>query len=489
MAADTKARIFSNTGWLAAGAAVNALIGLYITRALARYLGVADYGLYALAFVYLNFTAVIANFGFDAILIREVSRDKDQAEPLVTAAIALKLGFALLAVAGGSLYVAWRGFHPAYAAAVVCLLLTHFVAAFDTYEIVLRSRLWGGNVAAASVLSQALTLGIVLWGRGRGWPLAWLIASHLLVRACRALFLYLSLRTRLPFRWRWDRGRALYLLKESAVIGLTGILWVVYFRVDALMLEWLKGPEEVGRYAAAYKFVELALLGSGLMMASFAPLLAERWPANPQGFHSFLQQTVDYMGAAGALVAGVLIVYGADLIRTIFSPSFAESIPMLRVLALAGMIIYLGNATGHAMVTVGAQGAGFLTTRLTGAVLNVLLNLWWIPRWGGYGAAWATVASEGAILLISPWFVRRRTGRLPRPWTALIGVLCLLLAWQAYRAAGGGILEATWPGRIAGGGVLAAGVLLFLYAHRGQLRELLGQLRRRGASATALPAE
>jgi len=86
LAADrTKARIFSNTALLTAGTLVNALIGLYITRALARYLGVADYGLYTLAFVYLNFTAVIANFGFDAILLREAARDKENTSSIVTA--------------------------------------------------------------------------------------------------------------------------------------------------------------------------------------------------------------------------------------------------------------------------------------------------------------------------------------------------------------------------------------------------------------------
>ena len=84
MTADTKPRIFTNALLLGIGVAVNALIGLYVTRALARYLGVAVYGRYALAFVYLNITAVIANFGFDAILIREISRKNEDANRLVT---------------------------------------------------------------------------------------------------------------------------------------------------------------------------------------------------------------------------------------------------------------------------------------------------------------------------------------------------------------------------------------------------------------------
>ena len=155
MPSDTKSRIFSNTTLLALGVAVNALIGLYITRSLARYLGVAAYGQYALAFVYLNFSAVIMNFGFDSILIREVARDKEGANVSVTAGIALKLVFATAAFLLGSLYILSRGYSPAYAGAVIFLLLTHYVAAFDTFEIIHKAHLRGGNVAAGSILSTA----------------------------------------------------------------------------------------------------------------------------------------------------------------------------------------------------------------------------------------------------------------------------------------------------------------------------------------------
>ncbi|MEE9276382.1 MAG: oligosaccharide flippase family protein, partial [bacterium] len=220
MASDTKPRIFSNTTLLALGVAVNALIGLYITRTLARYLGVAAYGQYALAFVYLNFSAVIANFGFDSILIREIARDKEGANVSVTAGIALKLAFATAAFLLGSLYVLSRGYSSAYAGAVVLLLLTHYVAAFDTFEIVHKAHLRGGNVAAGSIISQALTLGVVLWGRAHGWPLEALIGAHLFVRIPRAAFFYFRLRAVSPFRWSWDPEKTRFILRESALIGL-----------------------------------------------------------------------------------------------------------------------------------------------------------------------------------------------------------------------------------------------------------------------------
>ena len=472
-----KARIFASTSFLTLGVVVNALIGILIARTLARHLGVAGYGQYALAFVFLSFTGVLVNFGFDTILIRELAKDEKHANALLTAGIVLKLLFAAGAVGVGTLYVLSRGFPPAYTGAVAALLLTHFVAAFDTFEVAHKARLRGGSVAIASVCSQLLALGIVLTGQAADWPLEWLIVAHLFVRVPRAALLYLRWRAFAPFVWTWDRERTRFILRESAVVGLTGILWIVYFKVDQLMLDRLQGPEAVGQYAAAHRFIDMALLGSGLVMSSLAPLLAERWTRPGAAFGSVYRQTVSYMALLGALAGGAMVVLAPDLIFHLISPRFTEAVGILRILAVAAFLIYLNNAFAHAMVAVGIQGPGFLSTRIAAAGLNVVLNLLWIPVWGGQGAAWATVASEGVILLLAPWFVRRRAGVWPPLWGPVLGGAALWLSGAANRAAGATPLEPSWAGRLAGCGVLAGALLIFLAFHRRQVVDLLVGLR------------
>ena len=119
------------------------------------------------------------------------------------------------------------------------------------------------------------------------------------------------------------------------MVGLAGILWIVYFKVDQLMLDRLQGAEAVGQYAAAHRFIDMALLG--------------------------------------ALAGGAMVVLAPDLIFHLISPRFTEAVGILRILAVAAFLIYLNNAFAHAMVAVGIQGPGFLSTRTAAAGLTLPL--------------------------------------------------------------------------------------------------------------------
>jgi O-antigen/teichoic acid export membrane protein len=57
---------------------------------------------------------------------------------------------------------------------------------------------------------------------------------------------------------------------------------------------------------------------------------------------------------------------------------------------------------------VAARRQGLWTVvAITGLGVNVGLNLWAIPRWGHLGAAWATLVTEGVVLVLCLLVVRR----------------------------------------------------------------------------------
>ncbi len=94
------------------------------------------------------------------------------------------------------------------------------------------------------------------------------------------------------------------------------------------------------------------------------------------------------------LIALPLSLVAGPLITFLFGPLYGPSIPILKVHIWAGLFVFWGMAQG--IWDVATSHTRFSLFRSTvGAVLNILLNLWWLPLYGGLGAAYATVISYG----------------------------------------------------------------------------------------------
>src|SRR6185295_1683580 len=85
-------RVVSNTLVQLISPGVRIATGLILVAALARYLGVAGFGAYALVFAYVaTFDGVFAEWGLGTVLLREISRRPDERAGLLASGAALQL--------------------------------------------------------------------------------------------------------------------------------------------------------------------------------------------------------------------------------------------------------------------------------------------------------------------------------------------------------------------------------------------------------------
>jgi O-antigen/teichoic acid export membrane protein len=69
---------------------------------------------------------------------------------------------------------------------------------------------------------------------------------------------------------------------------------------------------------------------------------------------------------------------------------YADSAPLLAVLVWSEIPIFFASTFCNGLMAAGLQKLVLWPT-VTGAAVNVVLNLYLIPRWGALGASWATV--------------------------------------------------------------------------------------------------
>lgn len=186
---------------------------------------------------------------------------------------------------------------------------------------------------------------------------------------------------------------ALSLLRDSLPLLLSGIAIFAYMRIDQFMIAAMLGPREVGLYSAIIVLAEVPLVLPALLLRAALPILtrqSETDPALRDRTLTNLMRSSFYLHLTVALVVAAL---AKPLVGLLYGSAFSIAAPVLSILALTAPFVALGVLSSSWLVLERRTGHALRRT-LVGAVLNVMLNLFSIPRFGVAGAAIATLIAQ-----------------------------------------------------------------------------------------------
>jgi len=203
-----------------------------------------------------------------------------------------------------------------------------------------------------------------------------------------------------PLIWRRMLIYALPLL----VAGMAG--WVNE-ALDKLLLKYIL-PEDiamsqVGIYGAVYKL--------SIMMTIF--IQAFRFAAEPFFFAQASQENARVLFARvmnyfvlACLCIFLGIMLFMDVVKHFIGPHFHEGLAVVPILLLANMFlgIYWNLSIWYKLTSKTTYGAWFA---VVGAAITIILNIWWIPRFGYHGSAWATLVCYFSLAALSYLFGQR----------------------------------------------------------------------------------
>jgi O-antigen/teichoic acid export membrane protein len=379
------------------------LLGLFVVAA--RILPGREFGQYAFALAVGLVAAQLADSGLQVSLLRRLSGETDRGASgqALSSALRARLVVGLALGIGGGLLAASVGESPVEALALAAIAGAQIVAA--QAELWLQVARAYGRLeleAAAGLAGRALVcllgvLALVGGGELPGLGLAYAVGSVLSIAVARLVanrFLEAA-----PVG-RWAGMRETYL--DALPLAVAGAASLLMFRIDVLLLQWLRDSETVGVYSAAYRPFEAALLVPVAIMAAGFPRLV-RLAADGPGFRAF-RALVGRLGtvllacAIGAALFGWLA--GPPLISFLFGAPYAASGELLRILVLALPQIYLNALLTQALVAL--RRPWLVAASMAAAlVANVTFNLLLIPQFGATGAAMATVIAETTLFVAS----------------------------------------------------------------------------------------
>lgn len=432
------------------GVAAGSAVFLFLLLVSAgRVLGPEDFGRFSFALAFVLFFDPILDPGFYHLLIREVSRRKEEGGRYLIHALSWKIIAAPLIFVASRLIVPRIDPSPATLTAVYLIAASQVLKSIkDTFRATyIASERFEREMISLGVERIALLLvgGFALYG---GYGLHGLCLAFLIVRVFDVVLAWLLSRGLVgELTFNFDRNFLLTMLTAGIPIGAYYVTANLYSYLDTVMLAAMRGNADVGLYNAAYRVYEGLAVVPLVISTVLMPRMSRHHDNDPTAFGSIFGGGIKYAFGIGVLIGGNGLLMAPLVIRTCFGTDYLSAVVALRILAVGFPIVFSLNFLNTALISMNRSKAVFLSAAV-GLMLNGALNMVLIPRFTQNGAAAATVIVETILFVALSIYMRKQISTVAKQMFGSPLLAAALGAFAVYATASWGLLSQIVAGNL-----------------------------------------
>ncbi len=408
-------KIAKNTLFLTMASIGQKAIAFVYFLIVARIIKPENTGYYFFAVSMITVFSVVGDFGITPVLIREMAKQTSQKAQYLRRALAIKLPFISLSVVLVLLYV-FIGSNEKIVEGLI--LVAILVLVLDSLSLLfygaLRAKqklqyesfgMFGGMVLTAGVGGFVLLTSQSLYGL----VIALIAGStfNLLLSGSRVIQTF-GPGALLP---KADKEFAHVLLKTALPFALAAIFVKVYSYVDSIIIKEVLTPTDLGLYAIAYKFTYAFQFLPLAFIAALYPALSEQIYRNREEALKTFHKAMWYMMLlVTPIVLGLYVI--ADEVILLAGEEYALAIPVFQMLIFVLFPIFLDFPIGSLLNAANRQTTKTTILGIT-MVVNIGLNLLFVPKFGIMGAAYAALISFSFLFILGVYFVPKVLPKIP----------------------------------------------------------------------------
>lgn len=401
-----KKRVIANMSWLMGGKIVNMILSFFVSLATARYLGPSNFGSINYVAAYVSFFSSIASLGLSVIVIKEVSSGEEDDNKVIWTGILMRF---LTAVASTIAVVAFFAIAKRNDPLLVPIAALESIAilasAFDTFMYWFQGKLLGKYVSIAGVIAYLAMSLYRLYLLANGADILWFAFATSVDTLVLALVLFIFYVKENGFRPVISLPLGRKLLKQSYHYLISGLIAILYSKIDQIMLGDMLDKTSVGLYSAALTIAGLWGMIPSAFIQSVSPILYKNAQTDRGMFLKRLKQSyagIWFLNVCWSLAISlfsywvVLLLYGAE---------YMGARKALIIVVWYSGISSLGSLTQVYLATEN-KNKYINYFALAGLVTDVALNALLIPHFGITGAAVATLATYCVIHIVMPLVIK-----------------------------------------------------------------------------------
>ena len=300
---------------------------------------------------------------------------------------------------------------------------------------IISAHQWFGTDAVFSVLDKLLMIllcgGFLLFPVLGGLPIGRFLWIQVASTAIALLIALVLLHRKGIDLWAVaPEEKLIPLIRAALPYALIVLLMSAHYRLDGFLLERLhpQGDLEAGRYAGAYRLLDAANVAAFLLVSFLLPYVA-RHQQQMQKANEAILFIRHFLLLLSTGITVVVLLFAPWIQALLYHEQSPESVkvltfclPVLTGYSLMQVYGTVLTATGHIRL--------FCRIVLFSLLLNITLNLFWIPAMGAIGSCYAALISHTACGIACMVVARQKTGIALFPRTLLSTILIGLILYS-----------------------------------------------------------
>ncbi len=389
-------KIIKNIGWLLFDKVLRMGVGLLVGVWSARFLGLEQFGSLNFSLAFVALFGAIASLGLDVIVVRDLVREPENKYHILASAFILKL------LGGGVAFILCLGtiFIIRPADSTTHILVAVFAAgmifqSFDAIDLWFQSQVKSKYTIIAKNIAFiifALFRVALIHYKAPILLFAFATLGEIVFGAIGLLIFYLQKNTLISL-WKPHKKFLKNLLKESWPMILSNLAIMIYMRIDQIMIGQMINNKEVGVYSAALRFSEIWYFIPMAIVGSVMPALTLLHKNSRSNYFFRLQQLLNNLVKIAYLIAIPMTFCSTLVVTTIYGQDFSGAGVILSIHIWSAVFVFIGVGMSPYIINEGLMKYAVYQT-VFGALLNILLNFFLIPKYGAVGAAFSTLISQ-----------------------------------------------------------------------------------------------
>ena len=390
----SKKSALKNASWIIVCRIIQSLISLVIGMISARYLGPSNYGVITYVSSVVAFTLPIMQLGLNQTLVKEFVQSPEREGKILGTSLVINILSGIVSMIGSVAFVFLV--NAGERETILVCILYSFTLLFQATEMTqywfqyqLLSKYPSIATLCAYVVVSLYKIFLLVTQKSVVWFALSNVLDYFLISVILMVIYFKVGNQRLSFDWRLGRE----MLSRSKYYIIPSLMVMIFQHTDRIMIKLMMGEAETGFYSAAITCVGISGFVFSAVIDSMRPVILEEKGKDQARYENRVAQLYAIITFISLAQSIGMTVLAKPLVNLLYGAEYAPTAGILCVAVWYVTFSYYGSVRNVWILAEGKQRYLF-GINVIGAAANVLLNLLLIPRWGGIGAAIASLITQ-----------------------------------------------------------------------------------------------